>query len=101
MEGEGGQGEPQIWYYTLLYRFIPFCFLLFPVILNYTEFPPKSKGRLMDRLLNPKEVAELLGVPLSMVYKMTREKTIPFYKIGKYIRFQESVVDQWLQKKEV
>jgi len=53
----------------------------------------------MDRLLNTKEVADLLNVPLSMVYKMTREKTIPFYRIGKYIRFQESVIDLWLEKR--
>ena len=56
-----------------------------------------------ERLLTPEEMAEKLNVPLSWVYSQTRQKgegTIPVVRVGKYCRFIESHVFEWLRKKQ-
>jgi excisionase family DNA binding protein len=50
-----------------------------------------------EKLLTPEEQAEKLRVKLSWIYAQTRQKKIPFVKIGKYIRFREKEVDDWLR----
>ena len=52
-----------------------------------------------DILLTVNEVAEILKVPPSWVYKHTRERSrdrIPGFRIGKYWRFAEADVLAWL-----
>ena len=44
-------------------------------------------GEQKDRCLNAKELAEKLSVPLSQVYAMTRAGKLPFFKVGKYYRY--------------
>ena len=41
-----------------------------------------------DRLLDAREVAEWLGVPVSWVRESTRSGTIPHVRLGRYVRFQ-------------
>jgi excisionase family DNA binding protein len=43
-------------------------------------------------------MAEKLDVPVSWVYSRTRTNEIPFYKIGKYVKFDESEVWNWVKK---
>jgi len=40
-------------------------------------------------LFTVKEAAERLGVPESWLYERTRQRTVPFRRLGKYIRFTE------------
>lgn len=50
-------------------------------------------------LLTPEELAKRLKVPVSWVYEHCRERAVnrlPGFKIGKYIRFRESDVLEWL-----
>ncbi len=52
-----------------------------------------------DRLLTVREVAELLKVPTSWVYGHTRRRTpdrLPHLRLGKYLRFRESDLLDWL-----
>lgn len=52
-------------------------------------------------LLTIDQVAELLKVPKTWIYQRTRERssnTIPYYKVGKYLRFKSSEVQGWLQE---
>ena len=53
-----------------------------------------------ERLLTPEEQAEKLRVKLSWIYAQTRQKKIPFVKIGKYIRFREREVEAWLRSQK-
>ncbi|MDZ4723378.1 MAG: helix-turn-helix domain-containing protein [candidate division Zixibacteria bacterium] len=53
----------------------------------------------MEKLLNPDEMAAMLGVRTSTIYQWTHRKFIPFVKIGKLIRFRQSDVKDWLDKK--
>ena len=51
-------------------------------------------------LLTIGQVATLLQVPKGWIYQRTRERspnTIPFIKLGKYLRFRAAEVEAWLQ----
>lgn len=53
-------------------------------------------------LLTPQEVAELLGVPLSWVYKRTERgasNRMPHVKLGKYLRFERAALERWLDQR--
>ena len=51
-----------------------------------------------QNLIGIKEMAEKLNVPVSWLYSRTRTKDIPHYKIGKYVKFDESEVWDWVKK---
>jgi len=54
-----------------------------------------------DELLTVQEVAEILKVPKSWVYDRTRRRgaqRLPFLRLGKYLRFEESAVRAWVQQ---
>ena len=46
----------------------------------------------MRRYCTVKQLAEMLGVPVSQVYRKTREGELPHIRIGKYIRFDPDEV---------
>jgi excisionase family DNA binding protein len=53
----------------------------------------------MDQnLISIREMAKKLNVPVSWLYSRTRTNDIPHYKVGKYVRFDESEVWEWLKK---
>ncbi len=54
----------------------------------------------MKKLLKPKEVAELIGVQLSTIYKWTHIDFIPHVKAGGALRFLESDILEWLDKRK-
>ena len=47
-------------------------------------------------LITPDQLCDLLQVDKTWVYRQTREGTIPFIKMGKYLRFQRSNIEKWL-----
>ena len=51
-----------------------------------------------ENLTGIKEMARKLDLPVSWLYSRTRTKEIPFYKIGKYVKFNESEVMEWIRK---
>ena len=51
-----------------------------------------------QNLIGIKEMASRLGVPVTWLYSRTRTNEIPHYKVGKYVRFDESEVWEWLKK---
>ncbi len=58
-------------------------------------------GVVNDTLLTPREVAEMLRVPISWVYERTRRPgtaRLPHIKIGKYLRFRKEDVLGWLDE---
>ncbi len=58
-----------------------------------------SNGR--DRLLTVEELAERLNLPASWIYAHLRKRSgdpIPGFRLGKYWRFREEEVLQWLER---
>ncbi len=54
----------------------------------------------MNNLLTIEELAKILNVPKSWIYDRTRKdgpEKIPHYKIGKYVRFVEQEVIEYLK----
>lgn len=57
----------------------------------------RRSGSKMTRLLNAEQVAERLQVPRSWVYAEARAGRIPHVKIGRYRRFREDAIENWVQ----
>lgn len=53
----------------------------------------------MNKLLTPDEMSALLGVKLSTIYQWTHIGYIPHFKLGRFVRFKENDVLQWLESK--
>ena len=53
-----------------------------------------------QNLIGIKTMAEKLDVPESWIYSRTRTGEIPHYKVGKYVKFNESEVMEWLKVKQ-
>jgi excisionase family DNA binding protein len=49
-----------------------------------------------DRLLDAKEVAAMLGVPVGWVREHTRSGAIPHVPLGRYVRYERSDVLGWV-----
>ena len=45
-----------------------------------------------DRLVDVREMARILNVPVSWLYDRTRKGAIPSIRIGKYVRFNSEEV---------
>jgi excisionase family DNA binding protein len=50
----------------------------------------------MDRLLTADELAERLGMKTEWVWAQARAGRIPHVRLGRYRRFRESAVEEWL-----
>jgi excisionase family DNA binding protein len=51
-----------------------------------------------QNLIGVEEMAKKLDVPVSWLYARTRTNEVPHYKVGKYVRFDEYEVWEWLKK---
>ena len=66
-----------------------------------TAFTAGSDGPRLEQLWTVEEVANLFQVPPSWVYDRTRrrgQEQLPHLKLGKYLRFQEYAVRQFLER---
>jgi len=55
----------------------------------------------MNKLLTPQEVADLLSVRKSTIYQWTHQGYIPFVKLGKFVRFNQDKVMEWVERKSI
>ena len=55
----------------------------------------------MNKLLTPQEMADMLGVKKSTIYQWTHQGYIPYVKLGNFVRFKESEVIQWIDKRSL
>jgi excisionase family DNA binding protein len=53
-----------------------------------------------NRLLSVEEVAAYLGVPKKTVYGCWRQWGLRGYRVGRYLRFRERHVEEWLRNRE-
>jgi len=53
-----------------------------------------------EEVFTPESLANYLKVDVSWVYKAVSKRTLPYHKVGKYIRFTKSTVDKWLESKK-
>jgi excisionase family DNA binding protein len=53
------------------------------------------------RILTPDEAATLLGVAKSTIYAWVHQRSIPFRKHGRLLRFDQSTLERWSHSREV
>ena len=54
----------------------------------------------MERLLNVKEISELISIPVFTIQKLCREHKIPCYRPTRHYKFKESEIIEWLDSKK-
>jgi excisionase family DNA binding protein len=54
-----------------------------------------------ERLLSPKELSDFLRVSKPFPYLLVKRRLIPFYKMGKVIRFKLSDIEAYLERSRV
>ena len=52
------------------------------------------------QLVNVEEMAKILGVPVSWLYRHTRLNAIPCVRIGKYVRFKPQDVVTFFEEQQ-
>ncbi len=55
----------------------------------------------MEKLLNIKEVAELIGLSRATIYSYVSNKSIPHIKLGTRTLFSKSELENWITKRAV
>lgn len=54
----------------------------------------------MAKVFTLTEVAELLKVHPSTIYRLLRDHSIPAFKMGSDWRFNEESIERWMQERE-
>jgi excisionase family DNA binding protein len=54
-----------------------------------------------DPLLDVDALAEALGVTPRHIRRLVAERRIPFFKVGKFVRFDPGAIDLWLDQTRV
>jgi excisionase family DNA binding protein len=55
----------------------------------------------MDEYLSPKELAQLLKVSKTWPYIMVKRGLLPYYKMGKVIRFRKKDIEAFLDRSRI
>jgi len=53
----------------------------------------------METFLTAEDLAQKLSVSRIWIYKLVREKRIPFYHVEKCVRFSPSQIQEWLEER--
>jgi excisionase family DNA binding protein len=54
----------------------------------------------MEEFLTVHDLSKLLRVSRVWIYKLVREKRVPFYHVDKCVRFSRSDISEWLESKK-
>jgi len=60
-----------------------------------------NKANEDDVIFGVKELAAYLKVKVSWIYKQVQQKTIPYFKPGKYNLFRKAEIDKWISAQTI
>jgi len=60
-----------------------------------------STAQIRRALLNKKEAAEYMAVTERFVTRLVAERRIAFIKVGRFVRFKEATLDEFLERNTV
>lgn len=55
----------------------------------------------MNEILTIEQLSEYINIPKSCLYQKVMRRDIPFYRIGRLLRFKKSEIDEWLNDHRV
>ena len=55
----------------------------------------------MNEIFTVEQLSDYLKIPKSCLYQKVMRREIPFYRIGRLLRFKRSDIDQWLDAHRV
>ena len=55
----------------------------------------------MENLVGPKEIAEYLNVSINTIYSWVHIRNIPFFKIGRLVKFDLKEIENWKEGMKV
>jgi excisionase family DNA binding protein len=55
---------------------------------------------MVERLLSPHDICNLLSIKKSTLYSWTSRGLIPYVRVNGLLRFRESAIEPWLKLKE-
>jgi excisionase family DNA binding protein len=61
----------------------------------------REEEKVGRRLLSIQEVADYTGLSVHTLYTMVSQRRIPFIKVGRLVRFDRGLLDEWLAKHTV
>jgi len=56
--------------------------------------------RVMETFLTVSDLSKILKVSPVWIYKLVREKRVPFYHVEKCVRFSPSEIERWLEERK-
>ena len=54
-----------------------------------------------SHLVDIHEVAQYLGISPETLYKMVSQRRIPYVKVGRLVKFDVRLLDEWIKKNTV
>ncbi len=60
-----------------------------------------SGGAVPRRLLDVEEVSHYTGLSVHTLYTMVSQRRIPYTKVGRLLRFDPRLLDEWLRQHTV
>jgi len=54
----------------------------------------------MKKLIGIKELSAQIGVPVNTIYSWTSMRVIPFYKLGRLVKFNEEEIEKWIEERK-
>jgi excisionase family DNA binding protein len=60
-----------------------------------------SVPKTSKRLMTIQEMAEFTGLSIQTLYKMVNQRRIPYVKVGRLLRFESQLIDEWLKANTV
>jgi len=61
----------------------------------------KTYEPLKELWMRPEELEKELGITISAQTRMRAERKIPFYKIGKFIKYNKQEISEWIKSHKV
>ena len=52
---------------------------------------------MLEKLLSPEEVSNILGVSKSTIYRWVHHEFIPHVKVGAAVRFDRHEIEEWIR----
>ncbi len=53
-----------------------------------------------NEILTAGDVCEYLKIPRSTLYKLSRDKAIPAFRVGRHWRFRREKIKEWVERQD-